>query len=92
MRNIVDGMPQNFSPGENGQLDSAWVKEFVLREVQKNVTAALDKYSADQTGKADFALESGGWGDLWSFKLFCCPLAGQSVCQSVLLFMFLNAF
>ncbi|XP_062507474.1 klaroid protein-like isoform X2 [Corticium candelabrum] len=60
MRNIVDGMPQNFSPGENGQLDSAWVKEFVLREVQKNVTAALDKYSADQTGKADFALESGG--------------------------------
>jgi hypothetical protein len=31
-----------------------------LKAVHDNVTSTLDKFSADKTGKADFALESAG--------------------------------
>ena len=84
MKHIVEGMLDEFqvpASSEGGQLSPAQMKA-ILKAVHDNVSATLDKFSADKTGKADFALESAGW---IGHRLSLSPMQDVYHCQVVVL-------
>lgn len=55
-----------FNGTEKRGVEMGAIIKAALKAVHDNVTSTLDKFSADKTGKADFALESAGGSILYS--------------------------